>query len=779
MSRINQVKFTNYSCANIMRQTPTVPAIEECFSLFIGKRYNYSEVIILKLIQQKYRLFASQSRFLCNTFVDCASSFSHSFSSLFMNYQSLKSLAIAGVLAISATTLLAQPKQSDLDAMSSTKPFGCLLGEKETTFRLFAPRANAVFLVFFAKATDATGREVAMRKADDGTWEHTETQPAQKLVGTFYAYRVAGPAGCREAFNENMLFGDPYSRAVATKNTFKHEARTLILDPKSDTKYDWQGDKPVIGANHNDRVIYEAHMRDMTAHPSSGVKANGSYKGLAELGKKGGLTHLKSLGVNAVEFLPLQEFANLEPDFNKYRQNHWGYMTSYFFAPESYYASGGSLKSEEWSGTDGRAVKELKDLVKTLHREKIAVIMDVVYNHASEFDQNPLKIVDKFYYFHTDSLCNYIATSYCGNDFKTNRAMARRLIVESVKYWMTEYHIDGFRFDLAAMIDRETCEEILREARTINPNVVIIAEPWGGNKYSPELLSDIGWASWNDQIRNGVKGQNPRDGMGFIFGRHQGRNTKRSEQAFINGTLREDGGLFVKKEHSVNYLESHDDETMGDFIRLALRENREDQAVANTAAELDRHAKLSPSQLALNKLAALFLFSAQGPVMIHAGQEYARSKVIARVTGVNDSDIGRIDRNSYNKDNATNYLNYVHAASNQALVDYYKGLIALRKAYPKAFGSASKQDVEFLETGNDFAIAFRIKNVSDGGASQPKSFVVVLNGQREQPLQFSLPAGAAAWKVLANNERVSPAKPLGSVSGKVTVPQSAGLILAE
>ena len=140
---------------------------------------------------------------------------------------------------------------------------------------------------------------------------------------------------------------------------------------------------------------------------------------------------------------------------------------------------------------------------------------------------------------------------------------------------------------------------------------------------------------------------------------------------------------------------------------------------------------------------------------------------------------GRIDRNSYNKDNETNYINYAHAASNQALVDYYKGLIALRKAYPQAFGSASKQDVEFLETGNDLAIAFRIKNASNGAASQPKSFVVVLNGHRTQPLQFSLPAGAA-WKVLANNERVSPAKPLGSLSsGKVTVPQSAGLILAE
>jgi pullulanase/glycogen debranching enzyme len=612
-----------------------------------------------------------------------------------------------------------------------------------------------------------------MKKNDDGTWEYTQPQPAPKLIGTYYAYRVAGPAGCREAFNETILFADPYSRAVATKNTVKHESRSLILDPKFDTKYDWQGDKPVIQPNHNSLVIYEAHVRDMTAHASSGVKAAGSYKGLTEQGTKGGLGYLKALGVNAVEFLPLHEFANIEPDFNKYRRNHWGYMTSFYFAPESYYASSASLKSEEWSGIDGRAVKELKDLVKALHRENIAVIMDVVYNHVSEFDNNPLKLIDKFYYFHTDTLCNYVATSYCGNDFKTNRAMARRLIVESIKYWMTEYHVDGFRFDLATMIDKETCEEILREARKINPNVVIIAEPWGGNKYGPAQFSDISWAAWNDQIRNGVKGQNPRDGMGFIFGRHQGKNTKRSLQSFITGTLREDGGLFLKKEHSINYLESHDDETMGDFIRMGLRENREDEPVKN----LEQHVKSSPKQIALNKLAAMFLFSAQGPIMLHAGQEYARSKVIAAMWGIVDADVGRIDRNSYNKDNETNYLNYAHAAKNQDLIEYYKGLIALRKLYPNAFGSASKQAIEFLETGKEFAIACRITNTSNEKGSQPASFIVLLNGERETPLQFTLPKGA--WKVIGNAERISPAKPLQTLTGTATIPQSSGMILAE
>lgn len=681
----------------------------------------------------------------------------------------------------------AQPQQAELDTFSSDKPLGCLLGERSTTFRLFAPRAKSVTLVLFKKYDDAEGRRIAMSKNADGTWEYTELKPSSELVGMYYAYQVAGGSGFRgEAFDSTAYIADPYSHAVATKNTFRHEARTLILDPKMDTAYDWKGDTYVIPANHNTLVIYEAHVRDMTAHKSSGVREKGSYKGLMEAGKTGGLRYLKDLGVSAVEFLPLHEFANLElpyrdsttiqkfgvfNDGNPQERNHWGYMTSFYFAPESYYASGSTLERGKWSGTDGRAVKELKDLVRALHREKIAVIMDVVYNHVSDFDANPLKLIDKYYYFRTDSAGNYINTSYCGNDFKTERTMARRLIIESVKYWMTAYHIDGFRFDLAAMIDRQTCEEILREARKINPNVILIAEPWGGNKYGPDKFSDIGWAAWNDQIRNGVKGQNPSDGLGFIFGKHQGKNTKRSEQAFITGTLREDGGLFLHKEHAMNYLESHDDETMGDFIRLALGDCTMNTVITN----LSTHAKLSPRQLALNKLAAMFLFSAQGPVMIHSGQEYARSKVIA-AGNLLEKRVGMIDRNSYNKDDATNYINYTQALANKELLNYYKGLIGLRRVYPNAFGSATKQDIEFLETADDHAIAFRIRNNS-AVKGQPKNFVVVLNGNPGKSLEIALPEGA--WNILANGAKVSPVLPIGTASGTIIVPPSAGMIVAQ
>jgi pullulanase len=745
----------------------------------------------------------------------------------------------AALMTSSAPAALAQTSSpasstdayfSKLAPVAPSKQMGCIVGKTSATFRLFAPRATSVTLVRYAKHDDATGRETQMQRGSqagaqsaqnaawDGVWEVTESGAPDTFYGTFYGYRVDGARAdgahadaARETFDKNTVVGDPYSRAVASTNTFPQTARTLILRPDFAEKFDWKGDKWVVPANHNSLVIYEAHVRDLTAHSSSGIseELRGTYLGLVEDNKAGGLAHLKRLGVNAVEFLPTHEFNNIElpykdssalrgikqfagqfNDYNPYERNHWGYMTSYYFAPESYYATEQTLERGKTTGVDGRAAREMKEMIRTLHRENIAVILDVVYNHVSDFDFNPLKFIDKFYYFRTEPDGRYVNTSYCGNDFKTERAMARRLVVESVKFWMTEYHVDGFRFDLAAMLDTETCVEIAREARKINPNVVLIAEPWGGNKYNPAGFSTIGWAAWNDRIRNGVKGQNPNDGLGFIFGKHQGINTQKIEQSFITGTLRDDGGLFLKKEHSVNYLESHDDETMGDFIRVGLRDVTTTQTIAN----LDAHAKLTPKQLALNKLAALFLCASQGPVMIHEGQEYARSKVAA-AGNPNDQNAGKLDRNSYNKDNETNYLNYRHASSNRDLVDYYAGLIALRRAYPAAFGGASKADISFLPTDDDFTIAFRIRNANAGktlksakGAqnqasqpvSQPKSFLVVLNGNPDKDIPFRAPAGS--WLVLADGSRVT-LEPLGSITSKgstaTVVRRSSGLIWAE
>jgi pullulanase/glycogen debranching enzyme len=655
---------------------------------------------------------------------------------------------------------------SGLDTLLSRKSLGCLIEENRTTFRLFAPRAISVRLVLFNSALDETGTESLMARDTDGVWEHTVPFA---LTNKYYGYRVSGPEGAGEMFNPDIIIADPYSRAVATKNSYRHPAKTLILD----TRYDWEGDTYVIPSDHNRLVIYEAHVRDLTAHSSSGVTARGTYAGLGEKRRRGGLAYLKDLGINALELLPIHKFGTIELPYrdsttlsdagefntwNPYERNHWGYMTSYFFAPETYYATDGTMERNRTNGVDGRAVTELKDLVKTLHREGIAVILDVVYNHVSQYDYNPFKYIDKKYYFHTDTAGNFVKTSGCGNDFFTNRPMARRLIVESVSYWMREYHIDGFRFDLATMIDWETCRQITAAARSINPNVILIAEPWGGGMYDPSGFSDIGWASWNDRIRNGVKGQNPHDGLGFIFGKFQGADTKTSVMSYLTGTLRADGGMYLRKEHSINYLESHDDNTLGDFIRLGTTEVGETDRITDSYA----NAKLSPRQLSLNKLAALSLLTSQGPVMIAEGQEFARSKVIAP-TSAPDPKIGRIDHNSYEKDNETNYLNYHHQTLNKELYDYYRGLIALRTTHP-AFGNAKQ--VEFLKTGDEFLIAYTLRDT--------KRFIVILNGNPSLPGRIPLPKGS--WGVLATATKVSKT-PQRSVMKTVTVPPTSGMIL--
>lgn len=683
----------------------------------------------------------------------------------------------------------------DLDSLFSSKPLGCSTGRTATTFRLFAPRATAVKVVLFDRADADTGAEYSMTIDADGVWEF-EAPPG--LYGKFYGYRLFNSAAHtpdhgkgngggntdRLAIDSGIVIADPYSRAVATENTYLQPAKSLIIDGT----YDWEGDTWVIPANHTQLIIYEAHVRDLTAHSSSGVSAAGTYKGLVEHDRTGGLAYLQDLGINAIELLPIQKFGTIELPYrdsatvktggvfntwNPYERNHWGYMTSYFFAPETYYATGGTLERGKWSGTDARAVTELKDMVKELHRKGIAVVLDVVFNHVSQYDRNPYKLIDKAYYFRLDSAGNYLSASGCGNDFKTERKMSRRMIIDCIKYWMSEYHIDGFRFDLAAMIDLDTRREILEEAKTINPNVLLIAEPWGGGKYEPAEFSGVNWAAWNDRIRNGVKGQNPNPsapgGLGFIFGKFQGDNTAKNLRSYVTGTLKEDGGLFQKAAHAINYLESHDDHTMSDFIRLGLGDVKEAQRIT----DVEKHARLTPKQLALHKLAALYLFTSQGAVMIHEGQEFGRSKVIAPTT-VDEKKVGMIDHNSYEKDDETNYLNYNHATLNRELFSYYRGLIEMRRKFSDVFGSAAKSKLTFLETPDEWVLAYRITRDS---TERAKNFIVILNGNPAKSADLALPAGK--WSVIANGKTVTLERTLGSLTAKVLVPPSSGMILVD
>ncbi|MBI3765423.1 MAG: pullulanase, partial [Ignavibacteriales bacterium] len=188
------------------------------------------------------------------------------------------------------------------------KELGCIVHENRTTFRLFAPRAASVSMVLFDRYDQETGQEIPMTCDRDGVWEYLSPHV---LYGKYYGYRVRGPSGKGEMFNSNIIIGDPYSKAVVTKNSYHHPAKTIIID----TNYDWEEDTFVVSANHNELVIYEAHVRDLTAHSSSGVSAKGTYSGLTEENRVGGLSYVKELGINALELMPIQKFGNIEIPF--------------------------------------------------------------------------------------------------------------------------------------------------------------------------------------------------------------------------------------------------------------------------------------------------------------------------------------------------------------------------------------------------------------------------------------------------------------------------------
>jgi pullulanase len=654
-----------------------------------------------------------------------------------------------------------QLRQNELNKYYSDKKLGSFVDNGKTYFRLFTPGAEKVSLVIFNKVDEISGKEYEMTRDENAVWE---TVLDGELYGKYYGFNV------KQKDKEVVLCLDPYAKAVASYNTYFTPRKGIIV---KEDNYDWQSDN-WIQRDWRDIIVYEMHVRDMTEHVSSGVTERGTYQGLIEKSKTGGIDYIKKLGVNTVELLPPQEFANIEIPFkdtlrgkfntwNPYERNHWGYMTAAFFAPESYYSENTrEIDKNKWSGADAKSVTDFKDMVKAFHKENIAVIMDVVYNHLSEYEFGNLKEIDHEYYFRTNPDGSYCEVSGCGNDLRTEAPMLRRLIVESVLYWMKEYHVDGFRFDLGKLLDWETIETIIYEAKKINPDVVFVCEPWGGG-YDPQGFSLRGWGAWNDQIRNGIKGENPNNGHGWIFGSWYGNNSPQRIKSYVNGTLTKDSlGLFQKPGHSVNYLESHDGYTFGDFIRIGLGDVKVDEVIK----DVDENARLTPAQLKLNKLGALFLFTSRGITMIHSGQEFARSKVLP-LTNQNDLHAGMVDHNTYDKDNEVNYINYNHAKINQDLIDYYKGLIELRKEF-KSFRRAEYDDVKFISVhDNDFALGYEVK-------LDDEDFVVLFNAHPLKEVVCELPKGK--WDVLVNQDKAG-ITPIKIVSGMLTIPTSSGFVL--
>ncbi len=589
----------------------------------------------------------------------------------------------------------------------SDKPLGATLDRARgtTTYRLFAPRARNVWLCFFDRPMAVTwtpefrrfppAEEYRMWKDPaDGVWELT-TRGLD--IGRYYGFRVDGPPGDGEAFDPFAVVGDPYGRAAAGA-----DGLTIVSDPaatnqwfKGWTDQKWRPPDP------QDVVIYECHVRGMTVHPSSGAPAakRGKFAGfLGTKGKGTGLDHLKALGVNTIELLPTSEFSESSDPYN------WGYSTVYYFAPESSYA----LAPEK-----GSAYYEFKQLVNDLHRQGFAVVLDMVYNHVG--GPNVFALIDKKAYFRLNPDLSFSNHSACGNDIKTELPMMRRLILDNIRYFMEEFHVDGFRLDLAELIDMETMLAIRDTARALNPKAILISEPWspgrGENKYQ---LRGTGWSAWNNDFRYAAKD--------FVRGAG-------SREWLRDGVFGSVNTWALNPLQPVNYLESHDD--MAYMDELTSNPGQDGRV-------------LNDRDVARNRLAATILFTSLGKAMLYEGQEFLRSK-----WGI---------KNTYNRGDAVNAVRWTdrdRPLARQAL-DYYAGLIRLRLSEEgAAFRVAQRPPQNYyrwLLPENPRLMGY-IVNVPRLHAG--RGFAVLLNADdRDAAFEVEL-RGDSAWRMIGNGREIN------------------------
>ncbi len=489
-------------------------------------------------------------------------------------------------------------------------------GTGDTIFRVFAPRATAVKLrIFSDEQASVQEYEATGWKDSDGVWE---ISAPGVWWGKFYGFNLDGPSNDFEGFKPEVLWPDPYCKA-----SWFHNGPSILISPDqaSDGFKEWN-DEFFKTPEKSELVIWEASVRDMTTHPSAKIadKLCGKYLGIVDSRvQKTVIEHIKTLGVNAVELLPVFEF-----DDNPPGSYHWGYMPSLFFAPEASYAV----------NPRGGQVNEFKAMVNALHKEGLAVILDVVYNHTGL--PNTLMGMDKQYYFRHDGNMGLLNFSGCGNDLKTENPMVRKLIIDSLKHWIQEYHIDGFRFDLAELIDHQTLIDIERELTSIKEDIVLIAEPWSFRGTLKGKLKGTSWASWNDDFRNGVRDfcleKLDSDKLGAILC----------------------GSLKTWTDHplqAVNYVESHDNYTLVDHLSQTKTKN------GSQPMDID---------IRRNLFCAGATMLSPGIPMIAGGQEMLRSK--------------KGNENSYNAGDEINWINYDLKKKFPSVFNFYSGLIEFRKS---------------------------------------------------------------------------------------------------
>ena len=589
-------------------------------------------------------------------------------------------------------------------------------------------------------------KTIKMKASGENRWEATVKGD---LKGKFYTFDI----------------GKGETPGVFAKAVGVNGMRGAIVDMAETNPQGWENDQRPVIQSPADLVIYEMHWRGFSIDASSGLKNKGKFLALTE---PKAIEHLKSLGVNAVHILPSFDYASVDETKLDTPQYNWGYDPKNYNVPE------GSYSTDPYNPVT--RIKEFKQMVQALHKAGIRVILDVVYNHTFNIDHSNFQLTYPDMYYRKTADGKYSDGSGCGNETASEKPLMREFMLESVKYWIDEYHIDGFRFDLMGVHDIETMQQIRAEVNKIDPSIYIYGEGWSAGscaypvdklamKANAQQLNGI--AAFSDDMRDALRGPFSDDHKGALLAGIPGE-----EESLKFGIV---GGIahpqvdmtkvnYDKKPwtnnptEQISYVSCHDDMCLVDRLKASIP-----SLTDKNIPEKERTAEL----IRIDQLAQTAVFTSQGVPFILSGEEMLRDK-----KGVH---------NSYNSPDSINHLDWSNLQRYPQLFTYYKNLIQLRKNHPAfrlATGDKVRQHLEFLPAVNskdvkqDCLVGFLLKDLQ--GIDAWKTIVVIYNFNKEAK-EMAIPEGN--YTIACCNGTIDEAG-LGEVSGKeVLVDGQSALIL--
>ena len=614
----------------------------------------------------------------------------------------------------------------------------CVYSIDRTEFSVWAPSAESARVNLYHAAQDTSAyATLEMKKSRGGLWKATYRDD---LKGSFYAFQVK---------HDGKWLDE--TAGIAAKAVGVNGWRGAVIDWSETDPEGWAEDKsPEIAPS--DIIVYELQHRDFSVHENSGISNKGKYLALTEGGTVNpdglptGIDHLKELGVTYIQLLPSTDFATIDETRPEDNQYNWGYE------PLNYNAVEGSFSTDPYNPVT--RIREFKQMVQALHKAGFRVILDVVYNHTTNAANTGFERTMPGYFYRMNADGTFCNASGCGNETASEQEMFRKYMIESLEWWMKEYHIDGFRFDLMAIHDIDTMNQISERLHAIDPDVVIYGEGWAAStvaypsdkialKDNTYMLDKVG--AFSDNIRDAIRGPLGCENAGFM----DGIEGKKADLQFgIAGGV-EHPQVSVKPwadnplQH-VSYASCHDDHCLRDRLEIATK-----------ASEKDR--------LKMVKLAQTAVYTSQGIPFIFNGEELYRHK-----QGV---------KNSYNQPDSINAIDWTYKTKYKDLVDYYAALAAIRHAHPGfCLGDADlvREKLRFIEVDNPCVVAFRISSLE--GIDSAKSLTVLLNGSKKA-VKVDIPEGN--YVILAQDGRAD-AEGIGAYSGSyISAPATSATILAE